>query len=382
MKKRYLIIGGGIAGTVAAEKLRAGDGSANITILEQEPNRVYNKTLLSNILLGRIRPESVFVRSEDWYNRQRIKLLTSTSVTALDREGKKVITSAGLELEYDVLVVAAGGESKKIPELFEGVDEVYSFRTYDDAVVLRDKFSSSRNHIILGGGFIGLELLLASHIYQGKSYLILREDSLWDRSVHPAGAELLLEKVEKYGTKVYKNAEVRGVKVVAQSGVSLGLSSGEELRGEVVVMGLGLDSRPAWLMDAGLVGDYGVRCNEFLQTDDPNIYACGDCAEYLSVTGYRYIGNWQNAVASGAWVAQNILGKPKSYRRLTSYRMEFYDYTIAFYGDTNALHADRLDDGQEGGCFVRKFYKGDALIGLSSIGEKLPPHALVATLQV
>ncbi len=373
MNEHYVIIGGGIAGTVAAEKLRRGDSGATITILEKEPYRVYNKVLLPNIIQDTISSDSIFVRDSNWYIENSISIFYNTAVTKLDQKNKMVITSSKV-LTYTKLILAIGGTAKQPTDT---ENKVYTFRTYDDTIELKQLFQKHLNCTIVGSSFISLELLLAAHHYQRTSQLLLRSASLWDGIVHKTGSDALIRTAVQHQTKIYSNSEIATTKK-SDSKYIICLKNGDSILTDFITSGLGINAKPVWLQNTGLLGDRGVRVNEFLQTNDPNIYACGDCAEFSTPTGYCFVGNWQNAVASGSRVAKNILGESKPYRRLTHYQMEFHDWTISFLGDTTPSHASRIEDTEVQGNYLRLFYQDTTLIGLSSIGQQPPPPALIS----
>lgn len=361
MKKKYLIVGGGIAGTIAAETLRIGDQSAAITILEQEPHRVYNRTLLPSIVRNNIVPDRVFSRSIDQYKEKRINLKTKCTVSHIDRAKKTVYTTSTKVFPYDTLIFAYGGEPRKILPMADGTLSVHTFRTYDDALELKQAFFKHNEFAIIGGGFISLELILFAHHYTKRSHLILPSSSIWENLIHPYGGQLLAKTIKAKGTQLYLNHDPsKTEKIITQLH-----SQNPSL---FVASGIGINSTPEWLQSTGLIGERGVRCNEFLQTEDPSIYACGDCAEFASPTGLQNIRNWQNAVASGEHVARNILGNPKPYSRPTKYQIEFHDLFITFTGNTDLLRCDRTEDIIKNRNYLRLFYKNNIPIGLTSIG--------------
>lgn len=385
--RRFLIIGGGIAGTMAAEKLRMGDPSAQITILEQESYRVYNKVLLPNVLQDRIMPDSIFIRGSEWYQEQNIALFLHTEVVSLDRSKKEVKTAAGETFPYDILILAFGGRARTLKT---NNPHVHTFRTYDDTVQLKKSLTDATLCAIIGGGFISMELLLSAHHYKIPTHLILRGSELWDGAIHPEGSRVLLDTSQTHNTTIHTNTEVAEVSSQDAKTV-LCLSNNTTLTVDVVTVGIGIDSHPAWLQNSGLLGERGVKVNDMLQSDDPSIYACGDCAEFLTSTGYRYIGNWQNAVAMGNRVAKNILSAPdnngnkdeqKPYKRLTNYQIGFHDWFISFLGDTDPRHVDRTEDKQDGDTFLRLFYQKDELIGLSGVGMRVPSPAITSQIKV
>lgn len=265
MARHFVIIGGGIAGTVAAEKLRAGDRKASITLIEQEPYRVYNKTLLPSVLQGHIDPKSIFLRTERWYAAQRIDVHFATEIVVLNQSAKTVQDRSGKVFAYDQLILALGGQAKTIRAAQLSGKTGYTFRTYADAEALQPAIAKAKSVSVVGGGFIALELLQTMHHYGKSAELLVRGASLFGDALHPQGAMAIVNLVQSYGTQVYFKARTSDIK---------------PMPGSVITLGIGSDTQPAWLKKTSLLGKHGIRVNQFLQTVDPTIYACGDCARF------------------------------------------------------------------------------------------------------
>ena len=150
----YVIIGGGVAGTTAAEELRKRDASAEITLVSEEQHPLYSRVLLPHYLKGKVPRERIFLKKETWYAEQNIEWLTGITCVHLDPRNKCVGFSDGRELPYDKLLIATGGEVRAIDHDLRGVSYLRTLDDADHLVQLLSEASTSVRAGIFGGGFI------------------------------------------------------------------------------------------------------------------------------------------------------------------------------------------------------------------------------------
>lgn len=373
---RYLIIGGGIAGTTAAEELRKLNKNADITILSEESHRLYSRVLLPHYLKGKIPRERCFLKKPEWYSEQNIEFLPEVAVVKLDVRNKFVLTTDGREFEYDKLLIATGGEVKTYEEDRRGVSYLRTLDDADHLLQLMNELPANASASVLGGGFIALEYLNLFADRKIDTTLFLRGERFFGRTLDQASSHLIEAKANEAGVKVEKNADPK-----------------DAFRNELVGVGIGIAPDLSWIEEAGVKVCAGIEVNEFLETNVPDVYAAGDVAEYMDVIVERrlIIGNWLNAIQQGRAVAKSMMGDHVAFELVSSYATNARGMEIIFVGDTDRAAAERVDvrGTIEDGGVLQLFVRKNTLVGATlvnrntdranvtkAIKEKLSPDLL------
>jgi len=339
---RYVIIGGGVAGTTAAGELRKLDSSAEITLISEEQHPLYSRVLLPHYLLGKVERDRVFLKKETWYAEQEIEWLRGEMVTVVNPRNKFVGLLSGREIEYDKLLITTGGHPRVIDEDLRGVSY---FRTLDDADHMNQLFLGRGSHVrggIYGGGFIACEYLNLFAHFKIPTTLAHRGAHFWTRVLEPVSGELIASHLTEQGVELHAGAQLQG------------LEGDKELTGfvtskgrhEATILGIGIGVTPdlSWLAEAGIETGFGIKTNEYLETNILDIYAAGDVAEYFdTILGRQLnIGNWTNAMSQGRVVAKTMVGERTAYEMVTSYAMNVLGLDMIFIGDTLKAVADQV----------------------------------------
>src|SRR3989338_1433994 len=296
---RFVIIGGGIAGTTAAEELRKLNSDSEITIISDEQHPLYSRVLLPDFLKGKVPRERVFLKKESWYDDHHIEWLRGISVVQLDIKNKFVGLSDGRECEYDKLLITTGGELRTLQTDVRGVSY---FRTLDDAdhllQLLNEQTSSSRA-AVYGGGFIACEFINIFAHFQIPFCVAFRGAHFWPRLLEKTAGTLIEKQLRHLNIELHPDAlfsEAIGDKELSGFRTSSG-----EYPCSLLGVGIGIESDFSWIRSAGIETGSGIKCNEFLATNIPDVYTAGDVAEFFDVIVGRqiHIGNWMNAMMQG-----------------------------------------------------------------------------------
>jgi NAD(P)H-nitrite reductase large subunit len=344
-EKQYVIVGGGIAGTTAAEELRKIDAGASITLIDQEHQRLYSRVLLEHYVTGKIERDRLFLRKEEWYQGKGIDFQSGVVVEEIDTKNKFVKTSEGRELPYDKLLITAGGEVNLIEQDLKGVSYM---RTLDDADYLLQMAAAAqtkkdRAAIVRGGGFIAVEYTNFFVVRGFATTILLRGDQFMSRVLLKESSDLLLEACRAAGVTVLfneKEAELVGDDQLE----AIRLADGRELPCDILGVGVGIHTEKVVLEKAGLSLGQGIFTNEFLETNVKDVYAAGDIAEYEDVIlGRRLVmGNWVNAFGQARVVAKNMAGERTAYELVSSYSTNLLGLEVAFVGDVSKQYADEV----------------------------------------
>ena len=289
--KRFVIIGGGIAGTTAAEELRKIDSGAHITIIEQEFHPLYSRVLLPHYIKGKVERERVFLKKLEWYAEHDIELMRGVMVQAIDTTNTFVTTSEGREIPYDALLITTGGELRTIDETHRGVCYL---RGVDDADQILQTIREVKTAIkepralVYGGGFIALEFINIFKHFDIPMTVLKRGDGFWSRTLGAHSKHVLAQHARMHD--VVLEAGVGPVEVLGDGDVT-GLASddGRVFEGYMVGVGIGLDRVMAFVREAGIETQEGILANEYLETNVKGVYTAGDIAQYHDVTVDRWM---------------------------------------------------------------------------------------------
>jgi NAD(P)H-nitrite reductase large subunit len=332
---KYLIIGGGVAGTTAAETLRQNDKDGSIAIVSDEP-RMYSRIMLSkpNFFLGKIPFDNVWLREEKWYTENKIDFIGDTLATKLNVQDKTVELKDGKILKYEKLLLATGGEARRwnIP----GADKegICYLRDLREAEELIKNVKSAKQAIAIGSGFVSFEMCEMMRLAGLEVTLIMREPYYWYPLLDEESAKMIEEGLQKGGVKILRENEV--AEILGQEKIEgVILKDGTQIPCQLALVGIGLECHLDWIKDVGVEINKGIVANEFLETNVADIYTAGDAAEFNDlVLGERVqLGNWVNAQMQGRTAAMNMLGNKTPFRFVSFYTAQGFGLNIAMSGD-------------------------------------------------
>jgi nitrite reductase (NADH) large subunit len=306
--KKYVIIGNGVAGTTAAEEIRKRDAEGKITILTGESFPFYWRVRLIDYLAAEVDEEGLLAKKEDWYKEKNIDLLLNTRVVSGDAKEKTVKTEDGQTFEYDRLLIATGSHSFVPP--IKGADKkgVFTIRSLQDAREAREYAKSMNDLVLIGGGLLGLESGNSLRKMGPKPTVVEFFPRLLPRQLDEEGAKLLQGLMEKMGFSFHLGATTKEI-LGGDKVTGILLESGDELKAEMVVISAGVRPNMELAESLGLEKDKGIKVNESLLTNQQDIYAAGDVAEFK---GMPY-GIWPAAMEQGKIAGANMAGENLTY---------------------------------------------------------------------
>ena len=327
-----VIAGAGLAGATAARTLRGEGFSGRITLIGAELHHPYLRPPLSKeYLLGKAGEEAVPVAPEAWYAENDVDLRLGVQVAGIDPGSHTVRLSSGETLGYGALLLATGALPRHIPLPGSTLDGVTMFRTLDDSRRLREKLSpGGRDVVMIGSGWIGMELAAAASSYGNRVTLLGLEEIPLAAAIGPELGSFFRSLHEANGVQFRLGATAAGLLGDSGRVTAVVTGSGEALPADVVVIAVGVAPETALAEQAGLALDNGILTDAALRTSGPDIFAAGDVANALHpFTGQHHRSeHWSNALNGGKVAAKSMLGRDAALDTIPYFYTDQYDVSM------------------------------------------------------
>lgn len=368
-KNFYVILGNGAAGHYAAEAIRKRDRTGTITMISNEPYRTYNRPMLTKSIMAGLDEEQIAVEDTSWYEENRIYQILGHEVVKIDPEAKEVHLDDGSKYHYTKLIYALGSECF-IPPI-KGVDKdgVIAIRRLSDTKKVAEKLKETKHAVVIGGGVLGLEA--AWELKKSKCEVTVLELApvLMGRQLDKTAGEMLKKISEGQGIKIHTGVQIEAIES-GEKVEGVRLADGTVIPAELVIISCGVRANTELAKEAGIETERAVIVNEKMETNIPDIYACGDCAQY---EGINY-AIWPQAVEEGKTAGAQAAGDDVTYSTVPA--------ALSFHGMNTALFAAG-DNGQnpdliyktveykdEGKKQYQKYYfRNNRLCGVILIGD-------------
>ncbi|MDE3129975.1 MAG: FAD-dependent oxidoreductase [Acidobacteriota bacterium] len=329
-----VIAGGGLAAQRCAETLRRAGSDEPIRLLCAERHRPYDRPPLSKELLaGGCEPADLSFRDAPWYETHAVDLLSGVSATRLVTSEHRVETSDGGVLRYRRLLIATGGRPRTLPAL-AGYENVLTLRTLDDALDLRSRLDADTRLVIVGAGFVGLEIAAAARAIGAEVTVIEAATTPLASVLGEYVGSWFAELHRGHGVRLLTAHTVMGVETAGAAVTALQLSDSFTVAADLVVVGVGIDPNVGWLADSGLDLRGGVRVDQHGRTPCPDVFACGDAAATFDVgCGIHIPGShWEAAARQAAGAARLMVGLEPRPLPAASFWTDQYGLRIHYVG--------------------------------------------------
>ncbi|TPK44274.1 NAD(P)/FAD-dependent oxidoreductase [Mesorhizobium sp. B2-5-4] len=279
MTEKLVIIGNGMApGRMLEHLLEQAPGRYAVTIFNAEPRVNYDRIMLSPVLSGEKAYEEIIIHGDGWYIKHGITLYKGHKIVAIDRQAKTVTSDHGVTEPYDKLVIATGSVPFIIPVPGHNLPGVLTYRDLDDVRAMMLAAQSRAKAVVIGGGLLGLEAAAGLNS-QGMDVTVLHVmPTLMERQLDPAAGYLLQRAVEQRGIKVITKANTQAITGNGKV-QQVELADGTIIPATLVVMAVGIRPNAALAKDAGIAVNRGIVVDAGMRSNDPDIFALGECAE-------------------------------------------------------------------------------------------------------
>lgn len=386
---KYVIIGNGPAGVAAAASIRTTDKKGTITIISAEEYDTYSKCLLPDFLSGSISEQQLFFKNHDFYDKNKIQLLRGQTVTEVVLQDKsvKMFDSAKKEssISYDKLLIASGNKQSlpPIPGLKES--NMYFLGSLKDAKKLLAGVQKAQEIVVIGAGYVGLEVACSLNRLGKKVTVIERLPAIVGGQLDDRSSKVLKDGIEEDGVRLLLGTGVTGVShnnnwATRFFGMKkrqiIALSNHQEIVADVIVVAAGSSPNIAFLSNAGIKSNRGILVDRYMQTSLKDVYAAGDIVEAIdAVSGNSTLSPiWPNAVIQGSVAGSNMAGCSTKFEAQISMQnaSEFREIPLISMGLSSADGPDYeefVDDRASERIYRKLIIKDDKVVGMIFLGD-------------
>ncbi|MGQ0741654.1 MAG: NAD(P)/FAD-dependent oxidoreductase [Alphaproteobacteria bacterium] len=327
---RIIIIGAGQAGVQAVASLREHGYRGAVVLVGNEPYPPYQRPPLSKAYLaGDFERERLFLKPGSFFT-EKCEMLLGTAVVAVDRRAKRVRFDDDTTLPYDRLLFATGARPRLIDDPHTRLQGVHYIRGIDDADALRPQLANDAKFVVIGGGYIGLEVAAVAVMRGAQVTVIEAEERVMSRTVSPILSAFYEDTHAAKGVRIVVGAKAQGLE--GQGKVAAVHARGERIPADVVLIGAGVLPNSELAEDAELPCNNGIIVDEFARTADPDIFAAGDCTNQPQ-SGMRVrLESVQNAVDQAKVAAAGLAGKPQVYTEVPWFWSDQYELKLQIAG--------------------------------------------------
>jgi 3-phenylpropionate/trans-cinnamate dioxygenase ferredoxin reductase component len=351
----HLLVGGGLASANCARWLREGGSEGSILLVGREPDKPYNRPPLSKgYLQAKESREEALFRPDEWWEEQRIEVLTRTSVMKLDAEERVATLSTKDEIRFENALLATGSNVNRLRIDGCDLDGIHYLRAFGNSEAIRADAEERKRAVMIGGSYIGCEVaasLTAAHGVECE--IVMLEDVTFEGFFGEKVGRFFQSTLEEHGVKVHGGHEVERFEGDGERVTKVVTKGGLELECDFVVVGIGVTPDVSLAKAAGLaIGEQGgVRCSAGLETSESNVFAAGDICEYDSPVHGKpmRIEHWDVAFNQGKTAAFNMLGRGLEHDVVPYFFSDLADWVSMEYvgpGSGEPVIRGSMDDGE------------------------------------
>ena len=324
---KYLIVGAGMTADAAVQGIRELDPKGSIALIGNDPNPPYDRPPLSKGLWKQMSLDSIWRLTDE----HKVELVLGRTVTTINPQKKQVMDDCQESYTYQRLLLATGGTPRQLP--FGGENIIY-YRTLADYQHLREMCGQGKHFGVIGGGFIGSEIAAALAMNGEKVTMLFPEEGIGARVYPPELSLYLNDFFRKKGVEVLAGVNVKDLQKSKDSYLLI-TDQGQPVEVDGVIAGIGIIPNIELARSAGLKTGDGIVVDKMLRTDNPDIFAAGDVAEYAQpVLGKRLrVEHEDNANMMGKQAGRNMAGASEPYQHLSYFFSDLFELGYEAVGD-------------------------------------------------
>jgi len=337
-QSNVVILGGGmVAGYAAKQMVELGLPKGELAILSADNAVPYERPPLSkSFLAGKDTEDAIKINPEEFYEKHGIELRLQCDVAAVDVKRKRLILKNKDEFGFQKLIIATGARPRTLDIPGANMPNLFYLRTVGDSKNIRSTAERVKRALVIGGGFIGMEVAAVFAQRGIEVTMVLNEERVFERLFSPEMSIFFETYYTSRGVRLIKSmsvTEFRGDRTVN----SVVLRDKRTVQCDLVVAGIGVQPAIDVVTNSGLdVGD-GILVNEYLQTNHPDVFAAGDVANYqdLLFGKRRRLEHWDNAVSQGQYCAGSLMGDKTPFRHVPYFFSDAFDLSYEYWGDSS-----------------------------------------------
>jgi len=370
-ERGIIVVGGGHGGSQVAASLRSEGYDGALTLVSAEPDIPYQRPPLSKAFLKEPDHELLPLRPASFYEKNDIRLLLATEAAAIDRRAGALVLADGSTLPLDRLVLAPGARPRLPPIEGISLDGVFALRIAEDARQIRERLYAANDVVVVGGGFIGLEIAATARLL-GKTVTVLEAAGrLMGRVVAPEISDHFLALHRGWGTDIRLDTPVGRIVGEAGKVVAVETASGDRVDADMAIIGIGVVPNVELALTAGLTVDNGIVVDDFMTTSAPEIVALGDCAafDHWELGRRVRLESVQNAVDQGKTAARTLTGKREPFRDVPWFWSDQGDVKLQMVGLSANATRSVLRGKPDSGAFSVFHFQDDRLVAIDSVNR-------------
>ena len=369
--ENLVIIGAGQSAIQCITSLKKEGYTGSITMIGEEEHLPYQRPPLSKGFLDdSINKERLYFKKLDFFTENKIQLKLGTVANKVDLKNKLIFLSDETNLSFDKLVFATGSRVRELDFPGNNLSSIHYLRGLEDAESIKNDMERSKDIVIIGAGYIGLEVAAIATKKNVTVSVIEMADRVMNRTVDPQISDYYLKLHQSNGVKFSFNnslQEIKGSTTVE----SVLCSDGSEIKADMVVIGAGIIPNVELAEDAGVICDNGILVDEFGQTNHKNVYACGDCTSHPNKLLNRQLRleSVHNAMEQSKTVALSALSKPLEYNQVPWFWSDQYDHKLQIVGLSGEHDNVTLRGNTKDQQFMLFYTKENELIAVDAVNN-------------
>ena len=378
MAQSFVIVGDGVAGSSAAETLREEAPDAEITVLTDEGEALYNRILIKEHAKGKLPEAPISIHDEAWYADRDIDLRLNTYVTDVRVEDHEVESHDGEVFGFDKLLLAIGGTPNQLPVENSDADGVHHFWTFQDARRINAAASEADTGVVVGAGLLGIDLAAVCGAQNVPAKYLMRGNRWWRYGLSETGAEIMHEAMRDRGVEPVFHSGVEKFETDDDGQVTAAVTpDGDRYECDFAGVAVGLNLNTELTQGTPIETDDGILTDEHMQTNHEDVFAAGDITRFHDVLlGDRaQNGAWGSAKEQGTVAARNMLEYgSETFEWVTSYSITHFDFPFLSFGHPTVGddHVEAKHDDHE---YRRVALKDGKVVGGVLIGDLSPQSA-------
>jgi 3-phenylpropionate/trans-cinnamate dioxygenase ferredoxin reductase component len=385
MPNQIVIVGAGQAAAQAVDVLRRKGHAGSLVVVGDEPALPYQRPPLSKkYLSGAMARDRLPIRHQSFYDEHRVELRLGRRVTSLDRQARRLVLDDGSELAYDALLLATGSTPRRLATPGSALEGIHYLRTMADTDRLREAARPGARVVVVGGGYIGLEVAATCRELGVDVTVLEMADRVMNRVVCEPVSRYYEAEHRKHGVQIVLGARMLDFFGDARGRVAgVRCADGSEHPADFAVVGVGVLAEDALARAAGLHCDNGIVVDEYCRTSDPAIWAIGDCTSQPSLRyGYRVrLESVDNAFEQAGTAALDILGTPLAHDKVPWFWSDQYHHKLLIVGLSQGHDRWVLRGDPASHSFSAAYLRGGELIAIDTVNnakDQMAARKLVA----